>query len=266
MEGQRDFMSVEMGDIREFIAKYVSDSETEYNRSHEKRYAELGAMIPHGENGGFAIELGCTELFQVLLKVYYNYDRVMGTHWTSNIEEKICNHTFHIGDIRVTSELVSIDLENELFPLEAECVDFVLCSEVIEHLDIDPMFMLGELNRIMKKGASLLITSPNCCSARNFWKIAHGIRPHFFMHYIRDRSPNRHNFEYDMPTLILLLKSAGFRVKSAFTKDVFEPDFERGLKLLESMSLPTEDRGDGIFVLCEKVSGVVERWPGEMYA
>lgn len=261
----RIIMSGEITDIRQYIANYVARNNADYNKVHEKRYKELGALIPRSENCGFAIELGCTELFQVLLKAHYKYGRVMGTNWNDNVEEKICRHDFSIGELSVTSELVSIDLEKELFPLEADCVDFVLCSEVIEHLDIDPMFMLAELNRIMRKGAILLITSPNCCSARNFWKIAHGFRPHFFMQYIRNRSTNRHNFEYDMQSLRLIVESAGFKVDNAFTKNVFEPEMDRGMKLLESMSLPTEDRGDGIFALCKKVSGVVNRWPGEMY-
>lgn len=258
-------MDIESIEIKEYIKKYINSTMSDYCKKHSKRYQELAELIPKANDRKFAIELGCTELFQFLLKAYYKYNRVMGTHWSSNIEEKIFNNNFCIENECVTNELVSIDLERELFPLESECVDFVLCSEVIEHLDIDPMFMLVEINRIMKKNGKMLITSPNCCSGRNFWKIAHGYRPHFFMQYIKNRSANRHNFEYDMRSLKILLESAGYKIEKSFTKDVFEEPSEDGLNLLRSMNLSTEDRGDCIFILCEKISEVIDRWPGEIY-
>ena len=44
----------------------------------------------------------------------------------------------------------------------------------------------------------MVLTTPNSCSGRNFWKIAHGYRPHFYMQYEKSRSPYRHNIEYDV--------------------------------------------------------------------
>ena len=189
----------------------------------------------------------------------------MGTIWSFNIEEKIYKKTYNFLN-KVDNEIISVDLERELFPLESNCVDFILCSEVIEHLDIDPMFMLSEFNRIMKRGGKILLTSPNSCSARNFYKIAHGFRPHFFMQYIKTRSPNRHNIEYDIRALRILLESAGFQITSYLTKDVFESPSCEGITLLKKMALPLRDRGDCIFIIANKVSDVRDRWPGEIYA
>ncbi len=49
------------------------------------------------------------------------------------------------------------DIKN--IPLEDETFDFILCSEVIEHL-IDPYYALKELKRILKKNGKILITAP----------------------------------------------------------------------------------------------------------
>ena len=135
------------------------------------------------------------------------------------------------------SEIISIDLESDFFPLEKETANFVLCSEVIEHLDIDPMYMLAELNRVLVRGGQLLLTTPNSCSARNFWKIANGYRPHFFMQYEKSRSPYRHNIEWDIHGLVCLLKSAGFGDINVFTKDVFESASKEGIELLKNNNL-----------------------------
>lgn len=248
------------------IEAFVNHLNKDYYTTHLKRYIELYKMIPFGEHCKFAIELGATPIFQIVLKHHFNYKRIMGTIWSQNIEEKIYIKKYKLINKESTSEIVSIDLERELFPLESECVDFILCSEVIEHLDIDPMFMLSEINRIMKKGGKILITSPNSCSARNFHKIALGYRPHFFMQYIKDRSPNRHNIEYDVHTLRILLESAGFQIDSYFTKDVFEPSSSDGIDLLKKMNLTLDDRGDCIFMIASKVSGIQNRWPGGIYA
>jgi SAM-dependent methyltransferase len=241
------------------------DFNFEYYNTHKKRFSQIFNLIPHAKKKSFAIELGATSFFQPLLGFHFGYSRVMGTIFSSNVEEKKYSRIFSLDGKNVATEVVSINLESDLFPLEDESVDFILCSEVIEHLDIDPMFMMSELNRILRIGGRLLLTTPNSCSARNFWKIANGYRPHFFMQYERSRSPYRHNIEWDVHGLHLLFRSAGFGNINYLTQDVFESPSVDGIQLLKSCRLPTNDRGDCIFMHAEKVSGIVNRWPDEIY-
>src|SRR5262249_23251523 len=161
---------------------------------------------------------------------------------------------FESDEFQTQNLIVSIDLESDLLPFEDRCIDLVLCCEVIEHLDVDPMFMLAEINRVCKVGAHVLITTPNSCSARNFWKIAHGYRPHFFMQYEKSRSPCRHNIEYDIHALARLLTAAGFELRQIETHDVFEPPMPEAVELLKTNALPVGHRGDGIFLLAQKIS------------
>jgi hypothetical protein len=127
------------------------------------------------------------------------------------------------------------------------------------------MFMLAELNRICRPDGLLLLTTPNCCSARNLWKIAHGCRPHFFMCYTKDRSPYRHNFEYDVHVLVQLLTGAGFRIEHLATHDVFEPTQPEAVAFIAEHGLPSDHRGDCIFVMARRTGAVTDRWPAEMY-
>lgn len=263
-----------MSDLKNFEYYFLRHSEElsleddfnlEYYKIHKKRFSQIYELIPQASGNAFAIELGATSFFQPLLEVYFGYARVMGTIFSSKVEEKKYRRIFEIDEKRVETEIVSINLESDIFPLEDGSVDFILCSEVIEHLDIDPMFMLTEINRVLKVGGVLLVTTPNSCSARNFWKIANGYRPHFFMQYERSRSPYRHNIEWDVHGLHILFRSAGFGKINHLTKDVFESPSIDGLELLQKIGLPTNDRGDCIFMFAEKVSNVVNRWPDEIY-
>lgn len=237
----------------------------DYYLSHRGRFLRTAEMIPHGGLDRAALEIGSTILFQVGLKHTYGYGRVVGNELSARVEDKYADRDFAIGDVSTRNLSVSVNVEHELFPFESETFDLVLCCEVLEHMDIDPMFMLAELNRITKVGGQIIITTPNCCSARNFWKIANGYRPHFFMQYERSRSPYRHNIEHDVHSVSTLLSSAGFNPTSIETQDVFEAPLQQGLDLLWKMKLPTEHRGDGIFAIAEKVSGVADRWPAGLY-
>ena len=49
-------------------------------------------------------------------------------------------------------------------------------------MEIDPMFMLSEVNRALKDGGKLLVTTPNVLSSRGLYKIIHGVEPYFYMH------------------------------------------------------------------------------------
>ena len=269
----RDFHNRPCPDIAGLLDAHVNqlressgsgDFDADYYSKHRSRFIRTGDFIPWG-SGGHALEVGATDLFQVALKFLYGYGRVSGTHFSTHIEEKIFQRRCVVLDNETSNLSVSINLENDIFPFEAESLDFILCGEVIEHLDIDPMFMLSEFNRILKPGGALLITTPNCCSARNFWKIAHGYRPHFFMQYERSRSPYRHNLEYDVHALVQIIEAAGFLPMSVETFDVFEEPMPEALRLLEMAGLTLDHRGDGIFALSEKRSGVVDRWPDGIY-
>ena len=250
---------------RFIVSSHEGDFDKAYYLSHRMRFEKTLTVIPPSDEAGHAIELGATNFFQILLKLYYQYAAVSGTQFSSHIEDKRRTKTFKLDDFETANTLVSIDLESEFLPFSTGSTDLVLCCELIEHLDVDPMFMLAEINRVLKDNAYLVITTPNCCSARNFWKIAHGYRPHFFMQYEKSRSPYRHNIEYDVPTLVSLVSAAGFEVEQVDTVDVFESPVPEALEFLRMHGLTTTHRGDCIFLRSRKVGPLRDRWPLGIY-
>jgi SAM-dependent methyltransferase len=59
------------------------------------------------------------------------------------------------------------DIETDRWPLESACASAVVLTEVIEHLYVDPIRALLEVNRILKPRGILLISTPNLLSIRN---------------------------------------------------------------------------------------------------
>jgi SAM-dependent methyltransferase len=235
----------------------------EYHLKHKKRFEETDRLLRTLE-GTSAVEVGATDFFQILLK-QLGYDDIWGTVFSDNADLKFYKRQIAAANDRVISNTISIDIERELFPVGGGHFDLILFCEVLEHLDIDPMFSFVEFNRILKDGGKILLTTPNCCSARNTWKILKGYRPHFFMQYERSRSPYRHNFEHDVHSVSRLLGGAGFRIDYLSTMDVFEEPVPEAIAFLKRNGLPTQHRGDDIFVIATKVGPVIDRWPLELY-
>lgn len=242
-----------------------SDFDASYYTKHRDRFLAILERLPVFSPCETALELGATDFFQVALGQALDCKTTIGTIFSSRVEDKYYKRPVSIGAHHVQNLTLSVDLESDILPLGASSVDFVLCSEVIEHLDIDPMFMLGEINRVLRMDGYMMVTTPNACSARNFWKIAHGYRPHFFMQYERSRSPYRHNIEYDTHAIRQMAEAAGFEVEQLETKDVFEPSLNESLDFLRRAHLPLEDRGDCIFLVARKKSPVIDRWPTGIY-
>ena len=64
---------------------------------------------------------------------------------------------------------------NESFELDQAPFDFVICTEVIEHLE-NPRYLMRELSSITKEGGYILLTTPNpysWLSLLSFWLKGH---------------------------------------------------------------------------------------------
>lgn len=53
------------------------------------------------------------------------------------------------------------NIETEELPFKTNTFDFIIFNEVFEHLRINPIFTLKEINRVLKPGGILLLTTPN---------------------------------------------------------------------------------------------------------
>ena len=52
------------------------------------------------------------------------------------------------------------DFNSDRLPIDSNSMDLVICKDVLEHL-INPIFLVNEINRILKPGGYLLLSVPN---------------------------------------------------------------------------------------------------------
>jgi len=67
-----------------------------------------------------------------------------------------------VADLAV--RVVKVDIECERWPFEDQSFEGALFFEVFEHLRINPIFTVAELNRVLTPGARVLLSTPNAHS------------------------------------------------------------------------------------------------------
>jgi SAM-dependent methyltransferase len=166
------------------------------------------------------------------------------------------------------------DAEKDRFPYEDAAFATVLCCELIEHLPTDPMHLMSEINRILRQGGHLVLSTPNIASLRALSAILQGFHPGFFPAYLRppeqgEPSDARHNREYTPKEIERLFLDAGFamvRLETGPFREEPLPELHWVDHLLRHYKLPTESRGDDIYAVGRKIGPVRERWPAWLYS
>lgn len=110
---------------------------------------------------------------------------------------------------------------NSGLPYENESFDYVVCLEVIEHVD-NPFALCRELHRVLRKNGTLYMSTPNILSMRSRIKfLLGGSFLYFDLPPIewdqRHGRPNVHVHPMRIHELEYYLYKAGLRVTEAFT-------------------------------------------------
>ena len=255
------------------VEAWVAPEAREYASHHKSRFIQTLEMTPAGDESKAILEMGAYMQITPALRFQLGYGKVRGCYFgkLGQVDRKsIVSESGQTFECDVDH----FDAERDVFPYAAESFDTVLCCELIEHLFTDPMHMMSEINRILKPGGHLLITTPNLGSLRAISAILLGYHPSFFPAYIRPRREGeeaeaRHNREYVPMEVQHLLTNSGFEVVRLETGEFLdEPHPEHGWidHLLERYRMHRTLRGDGIYALGRKIGPVRERWPAWLYA
>lgn len=115
-----------------------------------------------------------------------------------------------------------IDYEVDRLPFADASADGVLMCEVLEHFVLDPLHCIIEINRILKPGGFLVLTTPNVASWYSIYRALQHKHPSRWPVYAWD-APNSKNHiharEYLVHELQLLLDAGGFHKMFSTTKD-----------------------------------------------
>lgn len=266
-----------LGDIPETIASVVDElipdnrlsgwaNDASYLSTHKRRYARtLDVLFSESLGGLKLLEIATSDVIPIAINKLTGGTDITVTNFDLSKGTK-GKHTCVHGDEKLVVPSYYVDLETMPLPAKDGEFDVILCCEVLEHLDVDPMFMLAELNRVLKDGGRLILTTPNITSSRGLWKMLRGIEPYFFMQYHKDGSPYRHNYEYSHSGLTAILKAAGFE-GDIWTEDSFEDGVGEDVAFLEAagFKLNKDLLGDNLFASVYKKSEVLDRYPSPIY-
>ncbi len=255
------------------IERWIVPEARSYAEQHTTRFVRALEMTPPGDESKSILEMGAYMLITPALHFQLRYGTVRGCYFgkSGQVDRKSA-----VSEEGKTFEcdIDHFDAERDVFPYADASFDTVLCCELIEHLFADPMYMMSEINRILKPGGHLLLTTPNLGSLRAIAGILQGYHPSFFPAYIRSRKDGeeveaRHNREYVPMEIQFLFRDAGFEIVRLETGEFLDephPEYAWINHLFERYRLHPTLRGDGIYCLGKKSGPVRERWPAWLYA
>ncbi len=255
----------------DYVLAWTPEPEArQYAETHRTRLETTLAITPAGGPEDRILEMGAYLQITPALRTRLGYGEVRGCYLgpAGGIE----HHTVvsQEGE-RFECDVDLFDAERDPFPYPDGYFATVLCCEILEHLALDPMHMLAEINRVLRDGGHLVLSTPNAASLRAISAILQGYHPGLFAHYLRpDRRAGepRHHREYTPREIRQLVEDAGFivvRMETGPYRERPRPDLLWVRHLLERYRLPTELRDDAIYVVARKAGSVRRRYPDWLY-
>lgn len=255
----------------EYVLAWTPDPEArEYVETHRTRLEMTLAITPAGGPEDRVLEMGAYLQITPALHTRLGYGEVRGCYLGPAGRTERHSVVSEDGE-RFECEVDLFDAERDPFPYPDNYFATVLCCEVLEHLAYDPMHMLAEINRVLREGGHLVLSTPNIVSLRALAAILQGYHPGLFSQYLRpDRgaSEARHHREYAPREVRQLLEDAGFEVVRLETGPYRErprPELLWVRHLLERYRLPTDLRDEAIYAVARKSGPVRRRYPEWLY-
>ncbi len=259
-------------ELAPYLHGWAHDEEERwYLNTHETRLVKTLAITPPGGPNDRVLEMGAYLQITPALKTKLGYGEVRGCYY-GELGRRDHRTVVSTEGEPFECDIDLFDAEKDRFPYPGEYFSTVLCGELIEHLFEDPMHLMSEVNRILKPGGHLVLTTPNIASLRGIAAILQGYHPGLFHSYIKPAESGhvdpRHNREYTPREIHQLIENSGFEVTLLETggfRDAPHPEYGWVLHLLDRYELDTSLRGDGIFAVGRKTGAVRVRYPEWLY-
>ncbi len=260
--------------LAEYILSFCAESPDglEYAKEHIERMVRTLEITPPGGAGDSVLEMGAYMQITPALKNVLDYNEVRGCYLgpLGETDAKTVNSTTG------ASFSCSIDLfnaERDRYPYADGRFAAVVCCELLEHLAEDPMHMAAEINRILRLGGRLVLSTPNICALRSVAAVLRGDHPGLYSQYTALKGGNtvepRHAREYTPEEVRKLFEAAGFVVERLETGPYgFEIGEDHGAarELLLREGFSTQLRDACIHAVGRKTGPVTQRYPGWLYA
>jgi len=256
--------------LRVDTAGFPADLEEVWRVEGERFRETLTRIPPATDDRSSLLDLGSSRAWLPFFQVLLGYRRiVLNTNYPESgfVDDGLKVEGAPPADVRKSV----FDVERDEFPHADESFDVVLCLEVLEHLSIDPMAMMAEINRVLKPGGTLVLTTPNAVRYSNVVNVLLGEQPYGWAPY-NGFDGNRHNREYTPAEVDRLFRAAGMTPSEVTTFGDKSRGFKRDLlkwllrpALFPLRSCPPSWRHDVLLAVGTKTSTSVERRPSWLY-
>ena len=242
-----------------------------YIEQHLARLVHTLEITPLGSKDRSVLEMGAYMQITPALATKLGYGVVRGSYFGPLGAKQHKQVRLPDGEtFECTVDL--FDAEKDPYPYADESFSTVLCCELLEHLYEDPMHMMAEINRILKPGGHLVLSTPNICSLRSVGAVLLGYHPGLFHQYIKPNEKGevepRHSREYTPRDVRQLLEAAGFSVERLETGPYAvqrTAEYEWVKHVIRRYDVSADLRGEVIYAAGKKINGVADRYPLGLY-
>lgn len=196
--------------------------------------------------GKVGLDVGCAHGFLANLLAKEGVENIVGCDISKTAVNRAKSQA---KTLELTDKTTFLTCDAHELPFKDESYDFVICAEVLEHLQ-DPQKAAAELTRVLKKGGTLLATAPNIV---NLAEITHTLKHLLF--FLVKKEPITHisHFTYfSFPKLFKNLKiidRGGWHMFTPFLPSLGDRINYVDLKLGELLYLIAFD----LYVVGEKI-------------
>ena len=243
----------------------VPEAQRGYFDTHYRRFLFTLAAIPAAREGAAALGIETPEPLLFALWDLFGYSSVEGTVFDRPGPKPTTQRRgFGVNPKAGAFVQYNLDIERSPLPMPAESFDLVMAPEVVQHFSTDPNAFFFEVNRVLKPGGFLLLTTPNVACSENILRIFWRQVPNRYYYFRRDGA-RRHNLEYGPDLLKLAVENAGFAVMHMRDEFCWAQPRPEIIALIEQAGFPANFRGDDMLFLCVKTGEPRERLPAFLY-
>lgn len=254
----------------EQLGAHGDETEYTYMRGHRVRLIETLTMIPKADReGARLLDVGCYGYMALWAKVHLGYADVVGIEWHPDRDDPIITRTLNDGAGAFELRSHNFDISKGEWNV-GDPFDTVLFFEVLEHVNVDPMGVMEQINRALRPEGTLVMSVPNAVSYKTLKEFMAGMPPWTYWFYEPDLSHEpRHCFEYTPIVFQSLLVASGmrtdaFRTIFAYSSPAHEQDV---LGVADALGFEPDEFGETMIAHATKTrEGIALRHPDVLYS
>ena len=195
------------------------------------------------------LELGANPYYlTLLLKKHFQLDLHLANYFGSSDHQPFERQTIQSDSEKHDFEYTHFNVETDPFPYSDQSFDCVIFCEIIEHLLLKPDFTVSEIHRILRNPGYVIVSTPNAARLSNLVRLARG--KNIYADYSPHGIYGRHNREYTLSEVVLLLQRHGFQVVQSQVRNIYP----HPLKTRLLQKLRPQTWYEHIFVMGKKFS------------